>query len=83
MAAKKNEPEVDVEEAIAPTGEDRIDDRGIESFGLLGYSGRLPDTVVATYKEFKRRKDKIHPGPVSPEGIVTILFLAGLVSKEK
>jgi hypothetical protein len=83
MAAKKEETPVAVQEEPLPEpGEDRIDDAGRDSFAALGYSGRLPDSLVATYQKFKGKKDKLHPGPLSPEALVTVLFLAGLIDKE-
>jgi hypothetical protein len=70
MAAKKEETPVAVQEEPLPEpGEDRIDDAGRDSFAALGYSGRLPDSLVATYQ-------------LSPEALVTVLFLAGLIDKE-
>ena len=62
--------------------EDRIDAIAIDHYSRLGYTGRLPDALVATHQEFKKRKDRIHPGPLSPESIVTVLFLAGMIEKE-
>lgn len=69
-------------ERPAITAEDRIDDYAIERFCDLGYTGRLPDSLVSTYQEFKRRKDKMHPGPLTPDAFVTVLFLAGIIAKE-
>ena len=82
MAKKENEPVQAKEKPPISQEEDRIDDNAIEQFCALGYTGRLPDSLVATYHGFKHRKDRIHPGPLSPEGIVTVLFLAGIVDKE-
>lgn len=82
MAAKKEKEALDQEEPQNPPGEDRIDDTAKERYGELGYDGRLPDTLVATYQKFKRQKDRLHPGPLSPEALVTVLFLAGLIDKE-
>jgi hypothetical protein len=82
MAAKKEKEALDQEEPQNPPGEDRIDAYAIERFGELGYDGRLPDSLVATYQAFRRRKHRMHPGPLSPEAFVTVLFLAGLIDKE-
>lgn len=79
--AKGKTAEKTEEESPMPF-EDRIDEMGIQQFEAIGYTGRLPDSLVATYQAFKRRKDKIHPGPMSPEGIVMVLFLAGIIDKE-
>ncbi|MHA2086171.1 MAG: hypothetical protein ACXABD_20705 [Candidatus Thorarchaeota archaeon] len=65
-----------------PEMEDRIDESAIDQFETLGYTGRLPDSLVATYQQFKIRKDRLTPGPLSPEGIVMVLFLAGFIDKE-
>lgn len=83
MAAKKDkEPALVQEESPCDQEEDRIDDAAIDRFGDLGYTGRLPDSLIATYKAFKSKKDRLHPGPLSPEAIVLVLFLAGLIDKE-
>ena len=65
-----------------PMEEDRIDHIAIDQFRALGYEGRLPDVLVDTYLAFKRRKDHIHPGTLSPEGVVSVLFFAGMIDKE-
>ena len=79
MEAKTKEPEKkDVEQK-----EDRLSDIPLSQFRAMGYEGRLPDAIVDTYKEFRRRKDSIHPGELTPEGIVTVLFLAGILNKDK
>ena len=83
MAAKKEKESVPVQEKPPSNQiEDRIDDIAIDQFEALGYTGRLPDSLVATYQAFKHRKDRIHPGPLSPEAIVMVLFIGGFVDKE-
>lgn len=73
------DPQVEPEEKLM---EDRIEDYAIERFATLGYTGRLPGALVATYKAYKRKKDMLHPGTLSAEGFATVLFLSGLVDKE-
>lgn len=88
MAAKKEsetdptKPGAKNPEPEKPLVEDRIEDYAIERFATLGYPGRLPGTLVATYKTFKGKKDRLHAGPLSAEGFVMVLFLSGLVDKE-
>jgi hypothetical protein len=62
--------------------EGRVEDIAIEYFEILGYVGRLPKPLYDTYREFKKFKDKIHPGPLSPEALVTVLFLSGVLDKD-
>jgi hypothetical protein len=81
MAKKEKESVPPQEKPPFDQIEDRIDDVAIDRFEELGYTGRLPDSLVTTYQEFKRRKDRIHPGPLSPEAMVMVLFLAGLIDK--
>ena len=73
----------ETKETKVPVEEDRIDEMGLDSFRHLGYTGRLPDPLVATYKSFKGRKDKLLPGSLTPEGIVTVIFLAGLIGNKE
>ena len=63
-------------EVEAPETETRVDEFAIDIFATLGYTGRLPDTLVRTYNEFKRRKDRQQPGRLSPEGFAFVDMLA-------
>lgn len=63
-----------------PVIEDRIDEFAIAMFASMGYTGRLPDTLVEAYAAFKLRKDAIHPGRLSPEGFVIVTMLHSMVS---
>jgi hypothetical protein len=56
--------------------EKRVDEFAISIFETMGLSGRLPDTLVEVYNEYKRRKDKMMPGRISPEGFAFILLIA-------
>jgi len=78
----KNEEASKVEDP-EPEFEDRIDEYAIQNFEALGYTGRLPGSIVATYKRFKLDKDKIHPGRLTPEGFVSVVFFAGLFAGDK
>ena len=58
--------------------EDRLNDEyAIMQFGTLGFTGRLPDKLVETYLSFKKRKDTLMPGRLSPEGFATVILLSG------
>ena len=83
---KQPEPGAAGEEtqAIAvPEIEDRIDELAVSMFHALGHQGRLPDHLVLTYKEFKRRKDILRPGPLSAECWVIVTMLAELFVQRK
>jgi hypothetical protein len=58
--------------------ETRVDEFAIGVFGTMGYKGRLPDKLVESYNNFKRVKDHMHPGRLSPEGFATVIALAKL-----
>jgi len=69
---------VEPEEEAGFEMETRVDEFAISVFQSMGYKGLLPDTLVQTYNNFKRHKDRLHPGRLSPEGFATVLVLAGL-----
>ena len=52
--------------------EDRIDERAVQSFRLMGFDEPLPDDLVEVYQRVKKRKDMIHPGPFSPEALALL-----------
>ena len=59
--------------------ETRVDEFAVEVFrSALGYEGRLPDKLVVLYNEFKRRKDSMQPGRMSPEGFAFVDLLAAI-----
>lgn len=59
--------------------EDRVDVFAQDMFKSLGFSGRLPDSMVEIYNHIKRRKDKVQPGRLSPEGFATVIFLSEMI----
>jgi len=58
--------------------DDRIDEFAAGIFDSLGYTGKLPDTMVNFYNALKRQKDAIKPGRLSPEGFATVIILSDL-----
>lgn len=56
----------------------RVDEFALRMFRAMGYAGRLPDTLVDCYNEFKRRKDVLLPGRLSPEGFAMVSMLASM-----
>lgn len=58
--------------------ETRVDEFALSTFRRMGYQGRLPDSLVTCYNEFKRRKDTLYPGRLTPEGFASVSMLAGL-----
>ena len=61
-----------------PFVETRVDEFALSMFKAIGYEGRLPDSLVKFYKEFKARKDRMQPGRLSPEGFATVALLSDL-----
>jgi len=76
MTEETKDPEVEE----VPEVEDRIDDNGyaVSIFESMGYKGRLPDTLVKIYLAFKKRKDRVLPGRLTPEGFALVLLLADM-----
>jgi len=62
-----------------PEFEDRIEEFAIGQFEAMGYEGRLSPQMVALYKEFKKKKDRMHPGRLEPEGFAFVATLADVV----
>ena len=62
--------------------EDRIDDFSIDQFKHLGFTGRLPDNLVGCFLEFKKRKDKLSPGRLSPEGFAMVTMITNLIDRK-
>jgi len=56
--------------------ETRIDDRAIDAFRGMGYTGRLSDNHILLYREFKLKKDRVQPGRLTLEGLVCVAILA-------
>lgn len=64
---------------VSIDNETRVDDFAIEMFKMIGHNTLLSETTVWVYQEFKRRKDRIHPGRLSPEAFAYIDMLAGML----
>jgi hypothetical protein len=60
----------------------RMDEHAESQYEAMGYDLPLPDAVVRTYLEFKRQKDILQPGRLTPGELVTVLFLAGFIDKQ-
>ena len=56
----------------------RVDATARHAFEILGYQGRLPDSLVKVYGEFKQRKDALQAGSLTPEGFACVDMLAAL-----
>lgn len=71
--------EVKAPEETGIEAEDRIDEFGISQFVTMGYKDRLSDTMVKVYTEFKRRKDTMQAGRLTPEGAAFVAVIADVV----
>jgi hypothetical protein len=69
------EDQDEIKPEIKKPVEDRVDEFSINVFAAMGYTGRLPDVLVELYREFKRRKDALTPGRLSPEGFAMVALL--------
>jgi len=52
----------------------KVDERAAEMFEALGIT-HIPDGLVRAYKDFKRVKDAIQPGPLTAEGYAAVLAI--------
>lgn len=78
LTEENNEEEKVMAEPILVQDDNRIDDHGREMFRGMGYE-HLTDTQVGVYKEFRRRKDRIYPSKVTPEGFAFITMLVDMI----
>ena len=58
--------------------DDRVDEFAGQVFESMGYKGKLPDSVVRVYHEFKLRKDRFAPGKLTPDWFAFVAFMADL-----
>lgn len=56
----------------------RVDEFALGQFKAMGYES-LSDTLVLVYREFKRRKDRIYPGRLTPEGFAIVATLTDMI----
>jgi len=64
--------------------DERVDEFACGIFKALGLNPeKLPDEVVESYLDFKKIKDEIYPGRLSPEGFAAVLMLAGKADARK
>lgn len=69
-----------IETETAAEVDTRVDESAAAMFAHLGFKGRLPDSLVGIYNDFRRTKDSIRPGNLSAEGyafVVTLYKLGG------
>lgn len=78
---KSTEPDKDVPPAAKGIIEEtRVDEFAIGQFAAMGHAGLLPANTVRIYNEFKLRKDRLHPGRLTPEGFAFVDLLADIIS---
>lgn len=53
-----------------------VDEFARSIFELLGYPHDTPDHVAIAYHRFKKLKDKMQPGRLSPDGFAMVVCLA-------
>jgi len=67
----------------AKEDEPKMDEFAVSMFEIMGYGnkkdGRLPKELVRMYAEYKRRKDRLVPGRMSPEAFAFVATLYELV----
>ncbi len=85
MTTKATIPEVDEQKPtvpapkmVVPTG---MDEFAVSVLIAMGYKD-IPESVSTMYREFKRRKDLVQPGRLSPEGFATVALLADLYDQK-
>jgi len=79
MTDKKAEPAIVEEEDLNRIElEDRIDEFSVSIFAAMGFKERLSDSMVTIFKAFKKYKDVLQPGKLTPEGFATIAVLGDM-----
>lgn len=64
--------------------ENRLSDPdAIDAFVAMGYKLPLSDSLVGFYQFFKKKKDTIYPGKVSPEGLAFLALLDEMYKRLK
>ncbi|MFO7936000.1 MAG: hypothetical protein R6V06_00080 [Kiritimatiellia bacterium] len=58
--------------------DERLISREIDMFKHMGYSERLSDKAVVILRAFKKRKDLLHPGPMTAEAFAFVAVLADM-----
>jgi hypothetical protein len=82
MAKTKTAPKEEAAVAVAEEVETRVDEFSIDIFKALGFSGRLPDGLVAIFNDYKRSKDTLNPGRASAEGYAAVVTIYRLLSAD-
>lgn len=63
-----------------PEVDTRVDEYALSIFKAMGYDPTgLPDTLVRFYNAFKKKKDSLYPGRVTPEGFALCSTLYDLI----
>ena len=62
------------QEQLAP----QVDDFAQDMFEGMGFEAPLSESTVNLYKAYKRYKDKLNPGRVTPEGFAFVAVLADM-----
>ncbi len=67
----------DAKKTEAKVEEQQIDEFSAGMFAVMGYA-KLTPSIITIFREFKRRKDSLQPGRLSPEGFATVALLADM-----
>jgi hypothetical protein len=55
-----------------------VDEFADSTFTSMGYEKPFPSSLVETYRDFKKRKDMLHPGRLSAEGFALVTMIADM-----
>ncbi len=80
MPQEKTDPTTEPTDDSKPIIEEtRVDEFAVGQFAAMGHDTLLSETTVRVYKEFKLRKDRLHPSRLTPEGFAFVDMLADII----
>ena len=71
--------ENETKEVAGTETETRVDESAVDAFRAMGHKVLLPDTTVLVYNELKRKKDRMQPGNLTPEGFAFVSLLSDMI----
>lgn len=74
MAPKKR----NISEKRKIENDERLGPREIDMFKHMGYEERLSDKAFEILRAFKKRKDLLQPGPMTPEAFAFVAILGDM-----
>lgn len=80
--AKNEESTVQEALPIQPPNPPKVDQFMEEAFMVMGYKKPFPKSLVMIHNSMKKRKDRLHPGRLTPEGFAMVATISDLFEGE-